>query len=81
MNSLKKVSKFNIFVVLILILESIVLSGIILSLTADHSENSKYVLYIGLNDKDGGRSQNTCGGRSKPGYAHFVENQIEKQQH
>ena len=52
MNSLKKVSKFNIFVVLILILESIVLSGIILSLTADHSENSKYVLYIGLNDKD-----------------------------
>ena len=52
MDSLKKVSKFNIFVVLILILESIVLSGIILSLTADHSENSKYVLYIGLNDKD-----------------------------
>ena len=49
---MKKVSKFNIFVVLILILESIVLSGIILSLTADHSENSKYVLYIGLNDKD-----------------------------
>ena len=52
MNSLKKFSKFNIIVVLILILESIVLSGIILSLTADHSENSKYVLYIGLNDKD-----------------------------
>lgn len=52
MNSMKKVSKFNIFVALILILESIVLSGIILSLTADHSENSKYVLYIGLNDKD-----------------------------
>ena len=44
--------RFNIFVALILILESIVLSGIILSLTADHSENSKYVLYIGLNDKD-----------------------------
>ena len=69
MNSLKKVSKFNIVVVLILILESIVLSGIILYLSSDHSsqsgtsengtvlsyndsENGKYVLYIGLNDKE-----------------------------
>lgn len=69
MNSLKKVSKFNIVVVLIMILESIALSGIILYLASGHSvqsgtsgtgtalsydssENGKYVLYIGLNDKD-----------------------------
>ena len=66
---MKKVSKFNIAVILIMILESIALSGIILYLASgysaqsgtsgdesvlsyDYSENGKYVLYIGLNDKD-----------------------------
>lgn len=69
MSSMKKVSKFNIAVILIMILESIALSGIILYLASgfsaqsgtsgdgsvlsyDYSENGKYVLYIGLNDKD-----------------------------
>ena len=69
MSSMKKVSKFNIAVILIMILESIALSGIILYLafgysaqsgtsgdgsvlSYDYSENGKYVLYIGLNDKD-----------------------------
>lgn len=67
MHSLKKVSKFKIVVVLIMILEAIALSGIILYLASgryaqssnpgtvlnyNYSENGKYVLYIGLNDKD-----------------------------
>ncbi|MGN0721760.1 MAG: DUF3574 domain-containing protein [Anaerovoracaceae bacterium] len=69
MNSFKKISKFKIVVIVIMILESIALSGIIIYLASNHhaqsdisgngtvlnydySENGKYVLYIGLNDKD-----------------------------
>lgn len=69
MQSFKKISIFKIVVVLLLLLESIVLSGIIIYLVSDrdfqsgisgngtaldytYSENGKYVLYIGLNDKD-----------------------------
>lgn len=69
MNSFKKISKFKIVVIVIMIVELIALSGIIIYLASDHSvqsgisgngtvlnydysENGKYVLYIGLNDKD-----------------------------
>ncbi len=69
MHSPAKISKFRIVVVLLLLLEGIVLSGIIIYLASDRyfqsdasgngtvlnyhdSENGKYVLHIGLNDKD-----------------------------
>ena len=65
----KEKPTFRIAVIIIVILEAVVLSGIIVYLIHDHSsesdingssailtydysENGKYVLYIGLNDKD-----------------------------
>jgi hypothetical protein len=60
----KKDLVFRTVVILILVLEMLVLSGVVLYLATDktsggsqaldyqYSENGKYVLYIGLNDKD-----------------------------
>ncbi|MCH5194474.1 MAG: DUF3574 domain-containing protein [Oscillospiraceae bacterium] len=64
MGSSKEKSAFKLAVVLILIIETFALTGVIVylaldkgtgaasELSYDYSENGKYVLYIGLNDKD-----------------------------
>ena len=65
MNSREQKSTFKIFIVIVMILETIALSGIIIylvsgaspqadgdALSYENSPDGKYVLYIGLNDKD-----------------------------